>query len=119
MAINCMASPATKHGLLPDALDHAFSETGARALFATPTLQTPTGTVMPNERRQEIANIIRKHNGFLLEDDAYAFLFTSPPKPISSMVPERSFYVTSFAKCLAPGSAHCCNDCTGSIPRSL
>lgn len=92
-----------RHGLLPDALDRAFSETGARALFVTPTLQTPTGTVMPNERRQEIANVVRKHDGFMLEDDAYAFLFTTPPKPISSMIPERSFYVTSFAKCLAPG----------------
>jgi DNA-binding transcriptional MocR family regulator len=91
------------HGLLPEALDRAFSETRARALFATPTLQTPTGTVMPNERRQEIADIIRRHDAFLLEDDAYAFLFASPPKPISLLLPERSFYVTSFAKCLAPG----------------
>lgn len=92
-----------KHGLLPDELDRAFSETKARVIFATPTLQTPTGTVMPNERRQEIADVIRRHDGVLLEDDAYAFLFRSPPKPISLLLPERSFYITSFAKCLAPG----------------
>ena len=90
-------------GLLPDALDRAFAETGARVLFATPSLQTPTGTVMTPERRRQIADIVRKHNGYFLEDDAYAFLFAAPPIPISTLIPDRSFYVTSFAKCLAPG----------------
>jgi DNA-binding transcriptional MocR family regulator len=90
-------------GLLPDALDRAFVETGARVLFASPSLQTPTGTVMTLERRQQVAEIIRKHDAYLLEDDVYAFLFASSPVPVSTLIPERSFYVTSFAKCLAPG----------------
>jgi DNA-binding transcriptional MocR family regulator len=90
-------------GLLPDALDRAFQETGARVLFATPTLQTPIGTVMTPERRAAIAGIIRKHDAYLIEDDVYAFLFATPPAPVATLIPERSFYVTSFAKCLAPG----------------
>src|SRR5882724_9019807 len=90
-------------GLLPEALDRAFSDTGARVLFATPSLQTPTGTVMSLERRRQIAEIIARHDAYLLEDDVYAFLFASPPTPVSALIPERSFYVTSFAKCLAPG----------------
>lgn len=91
------------NGLLPEALDRAFAETGARVLFASPTLQTPTGTVMGAERRREIAEIIRKRDAYLLEDDVYAFLFGAAPTPLSALIPERSFYVTSFAKCLAPG----------------
>jgi DNA-binding transcriptional MocR family regulator len=90
-------------GLLPDALDRAFADTGARAVFAMPSLQTPMGTVMTPARRREIADVVVKHDAFLLEDDVYAFLFASPPTPISALIPERSFYVTSFAKCLAPG----------------
>jgi DNA-binding transcriptional MocR family regulator len=90
-------------GLLPDALDRAFAETGARALFAMPSLQTPMGTVMTPARRRQIADIVEKHEAFLLEDDVYAFLFAAPPLPISALIPDRSFYVTSFAKCLAPG----------------
>ncbi|XSC47511.1 PLP-dependent aminotransferase family protein [Bradyrhizobium sp. RDT10] len=90
-------------GILPDALDRAFSETGARALFVTPTLQTPTGTVMSSDRRRQVADIVRRHDAYLLEDDVYAFLTASPPEPISTLIPERSFYITSFAKCLAPG----------------
>jgi DNA-binding transcriptional MocR family regulator len=90
-------------GLLPSALDRAFTETGAKVLFATPTLQTPTGTVMTPERRAGIAEVIRKHDAYLIEDDVYAFLFASPLPPVSMLIPERAFYVTSFAKCLAPG----------------
>jgi len=90
-------------GLLPDALDRAFSETGARELFATPSLQTPTGTVIAPDRRRQIADIIAGHDAFLIEDDVYAFLFAVPPTPVSTLIPDRSFYVTSFAKCLAPG----------------
>jgi DNA-binding transcriptional MocR family regulator len=92
-----------EHGVLPDALDRAFSETGSRALFVTPTLQTPTGTVMSPDRRRQIADIVSLHDAYLLEDDVYAFLPGSPPEPISTLIPERSFYITSFAKCLAPG----------------
>jgi DNA-binding transcriptional MocR family regulator len=90
-------------GLIPEALDRAFSETDAKVLFCMPTLQTPTGGTMSEERRDAIAEIIRKHGAYLLEDDAYAFLFEAPPRPISVRIPERSFYVVSFAKCLAPG----------------
>jgi DNA-binding transcriptional MocR family regulator len=90
-------------GLLPDALDRAFAETGARVLFAMPSLQTPIGTVMTQTRRRQIADVVEKHDAFFLEDDVYAFLFASPPQPVSGLIPDRSFYVTSFAKCLAPG----------------
>jgi DNA-binding transcriptional MocR family regulator len=90
-------------GLVPEALDRAFGESGARALFCMPSLQTPTGAVMSEERRDAVAEIVAKHNAYLLEDDAYAFLFTPPPRTVSSRIPNRSFYVVSFAKCLAPG----------------
>ena len=72
-------------------------------VFATPTLQTPTGTTMSLERRKEIADVIRSRDAFLVEDDVYAFLFDPAPRPISPLIPERTFYITSFAKCLDPG----------------
>jgi DNA-binding transcriptional MocR family regulator len=91
------------HGLVPESLDRAFAETRARVLYCMPTLQTPTGSVMPTERRHAIAEIVRRHDAFLVEDDAYAYLLSPPLPPVSQLIPERSFYVLSFAKCLAPG----------------
>lgn len=92
-----------QHGLVPEQLDHAFRESGARVVYCMPTLQTPTGTTMPAARRDEIVEIVRKHDAFLVEDDAYGFLCDPPIAPLSARMPERSFYVVSFAKCLAPG----------------
>ena len=92
-----------EHGLIPDNLDRAFGETGARVLYCMPTLQTPTGSVMPLPRRQAIAEIVRRHDAYLLEDDAYGYLLSPPLPPISRLIPERSFFIVSFAKCLAPG----------------
>jgi DNA-binding transcriptional MocR family regulator len=90
-------------GLIPESLDRAFTETGARVLYCMPTLQTPTGSVMPLQRRHAIAGIVRKHDAYLLEDDAYGYLLSPPLTPVSRLIPERSFYIVSFAKCLAPG----------------
>jgi DNA-binding transcriptional MocR family regulator len=90
-------------GLIPENLDRAFTETKARVLYCMPTLQTPTGSVMPLQRRQAIAEIVRKHDAYLLEDDAYGYLLSPPMPPVSRLIPERSFYIVSFAKCLAPG----------------
>ncbi len=90
-------------GLIPENLDRAFAETGARVLYCMPTLQTPTGSVMPPQRRQAIAEIVRKHDAYLLEDDAYGYLLSPPLPPVSRLIPERSFFIVSFAKCLAPG----------------
>jgi DNA-binding transcriptional MocR family regulator len=90
-------------GLVPAALDRAFTETQARVVYAMPTLQTPTGTIMPVERREAIAEVIRKHEAYLIEDDAYGYLLTPPLVPISSLIPKHSFFILSFAKCLAPG----------------
>lgn len=92
-----------EHGLVPHHLDRAFTETGARVVYCMPTLQTPIGATMPAERREAIIEIVRKHDAFLIEDDAYGFLCDPPMPPLSARMPERSFYVVSFAKCLAPG----------------
>jgi len=92
-----------RHGLIPERLDQAFHETHARLLYCTPTLQCTTGAMMPEERRRAITEILRKHDAYLIEDDAYGFLVEHPVPTLSSFLPERSFYIVSFAKCLSPG----------------
>jgi DNA-binding transcriptional MocR family regulator len=90
-------------GLLPDALDRACRETNARVLFMVPTLQNPTNSIMPEQRRREIVEIARRHDLTIVEDDVYGYLPVERPVPIVSLAPERTLYVTSVSKCLAPG----------------
>lgn len=92
-----------RHGLIPSRLDEAFEATGAGVLYCTPTLQAATGAVMPPERRAEIAEVVARHDGWIVEDDAYGFLPSTPLPPLSASLPDRSIYVVSFAKCLSPG----------------
>jgi DNA-binding transcriptional MocR family regulator len=91
------------HGLRPDALEAACRRGAPRALYCVPTLQNPTGTIMPEARRQEIAAIAQSHGVPIVEDDVHGFLPVSRPRPLSAFAPESSFYVNSTSKSLAPG----------------
>lgn len=95
--------PMDRHGLLPDRLDDAFAASGASLLYCTPTLQAATGALMPPERRAEVAEVVARHGAWIVEDDAYGFLPPVPVLPLSAAAPDRSVYIVSFAKCLAPG----------------
>jgi DNA-binding transcriptional MocR family regulator len=92
-----------EEGLLPDALDRAFSETGSRILYSMPTFQTPTNAIMSAERRSAIGAVLRRHKAYLVEDDVYSFLSPDPIRPLSAEIPDQAFYITSFAKSVAPG----------------
>jgi DNA-binding transcriptional MocR family regulator len=95
--------PLDDEGLIPEALDLAFKNTGARVIYAMPNFQTPTGSVLSASRRAEIAEILVRHDAFVIEDDVYGFLWPDGPAALSTLVPERGFYLASFAKCLTPG----------------
>lgn len=89
-------------GAIPESLDHVLAETGAKIVYLTPTFQTATGAAMGESRRKQIAKLLRKHDAYLIEDDVYGFLLSKPRTPISRHAPERSFYLTSYAKMVAP-----------------
>lgn len=92
-----------EQGLLPDALDRAAAG-GARVLYTLPTLQNPTGRIMGDARRAEIAAIARARQLWIVEDDLYsAFAIGNAPPPLSSYAPERCFYINGTSKALAPG----------------
>lgn len=91
-------------GIVPDALDRMCRETpDARMLFMVPTLQNPTATIMSEGRRRDIVDVARKHDLLIVEDDVYGYLPEERPIPIAAIAPERTIYMTSTSKCLAPG----------------
>src|SRR5277367_6962913 len=100
--IQLIACAGDDDGMLPDALAAAANQDGVKAVYLMPTIHNPLGTVMPPARRLALANIIRQHALFLIEDDAYRFLEPDGPAPISFLVPESSFYMFSFSKPISP-----------------
>lgn len=89
-------------GMIPEALDEAATKSGAHVVYLQPTVQNPTTALMPSSRRQKIAEIARRRDLTLVEDDAACSAFTDRPLPISALAPERSCYITSVSKSLSP-----------------
>ena len=96
------ALPMDREGLQPEALDRLCATEKVRALYTIPTIHNPTGALMSEDRRETIADIARRRDITILEDDIYAFLVENPPPPIAAFAPERSYFVTSLSKSLFP-----------------
>jgi len=88
-------------GARPDALDEALRKHKAKAVYLVPTQQNPTTATMGADRRQTIADIIRRRDSILIEDDVYGPL-EPQMSPIANLIPERTYYAASIAKCIAP-----------------
>jgi DNA-binding transcriptional MocR family regulator len=92
-----------EHGMLPDALTRACREGGVSAVYLNPTLQNPTAHTMPEQRRRDMARVVRECNIPLIEDDPYWRLAHRAPLPIMHWAPERVHYLATLSKCLSPG----------------
>lgn len=98
-----VAVASDAEGLLPDALDGAMR--GAKFLYCLPNFQNPTGRLLPLARRQALVERARTLDLLILEDDPYGALSYDgeTPPAIRTLAPERTVYMGSFSKVLAPG----------------
>jgi DNA-binding transcriptional MocR family regulator len=90
-------------GVLPEALDAACRAEPARLLVLNPTVHNPTTATMSTERRRAIVDLAREHDLIVIEDDVYGRLPERRPPPIAALAPERTIYITSASKSVAPG----------------
>jgi DNA-binding transcriptional MocR family regulator len=90
-------------GVLPEALDAAARIDRARLLIVNPTVHNPTTATMSPARRAAIVALARKHDLIVVEDEVYGRLPAERPPPIAALAPERTVYIGSAAKSVAPG----------------
>ncbi len=90
-------------GLLPDAFDAACRKSAPKALYCMPTIHNPTGVVMSEARRREVAAVARRHGVAIVEDDTYGYLCAAPPPPLVSFAPELGYFLTGTSKNLTAG----------------
>ena len=103
LALKLKPVPLDAEGLCPDALEALCRGHAAKALYLTPTLQTPTTATMGPERRARVVEIVDQHGLLLIEDDVFGVLKPDRPSPIAALAPGCTVYVTSTSKGLAPG----------------
>ncbi len=95
--------PLDDGGICPDAFEEICLGHRVAALYLGPTLQTPTTVTLSRDRRATIADIAGRHGVHLIEDDVFGPLKADRPEPIVRHLPDKTVYVTSVSKCLAPG----------------
>ncbi len=94
------------HGLRVEAVAEAIRLERPRLLFANPTGNNATGTVLTDERRARLAALSAEHGLVIIEDDTGAELVHDGPvpPPIAAYDPEAPvILVKSYAKTVLPG----------------
>ncbi|WP_434360727.1 PLP-dependent aminotransferase family protein [Parasalinivibrio latis] len=90
-------------GILPESFEQACQTKKIAALNCTPSMANPTSAHMDLARREAIAEVALRYNVTVIEDDVYGALEPDRVPPLSSLIPELAFYVTSLTKTVAPG----------------
>jgi DNA-binding transcriptional MocR family regulator len=103
LGIHLKGLPIDENGLVPEALDEACRENDISAVFVQPSVVNPTATLMSEKRRGEIAQVARKHDIAIIENDVLGPLVEGRAPPLAAFAPERTLYVTSFTKIIVPG----------------
>ena len=90
-------------GLIPEDLEAACSKNAVKALYTIPSIQNPTNTRLSEERRARTADIAKKHDLWIIEDDCYALALPDPPVTLFHYAPERTFFIAGTSKLLSGG----------------
>jgi 2-aminoadipate transaminase len=108
--INVVGIPLDKDGLRTDALADTLAALKAKGvrpkyIYTIPTVQNPTGTIMPLERRAELLKLSEAYGVPIFEDDCYSDLIWSgerPPALYAMSTTGGVIHIGSFSKSVAP-----------------
>lgn len=90
-------------GIVPQALDAAIRQHEPAAVYLNPTLQNPLTHTVPLDRRTQIADLLKRHQTPLVEDDSCCFVSSQALPPISHFAPNLGWHVAGLSKCLGAG----------------
>ncbi|EPJ43940.1 MAG: hypothetical protein OFPI_41410 [Osedax symbiont Rs2] len=88
-------------GLIPSALASTIKQTNSKVLITVPSNQSPLGTTQSEQRRRELAQVIKEQQLLVIEEDIYGMY--SKPAPLAKYAPENTLLLSGFSKCLSGG----------------
>lgn len=94
-----------EEGAIPESLEKLAREHTIKFVYLVPTFQNPTGKTISAKRRKRFAQIIKKYNLLLIEDDPYSTIRYrgTAIDPIQTLAPDNTIYLGTFSKILVPG----------------
>jgi 2-aminoadipate transaminase len=110
LGVNMVGIPLDRDGMRIDAVASALANLKSRGIqpkyiYTIPTVQNPTGTIMPEGRRVELLRLSAEYGVPIFEDDCYADLIWDHKRPpaIYAMSKHGSvIHIGSFSKSIAP-----------------
>jgi len=94
------------HGVDIAYLARVLDKHTVRACWFMTSFQNPLGALMPDDARQELIQLLSRHDVPLIEDDVYSELYFGTQRPKSTKAFDSNGIVLncgSFSKSLAPG----------------
>ena len=95
-----------KNGLIIEKLEKIIHTRDVKACLFTPNFHNPLGTLMPDERKKKLVNLLNRHEIPIIEDDVFSDLHNGKGRPNSLKVYDRKDLVLtccSYSKILTPG----------------
>jgi 2-aminoadipate transaminase len=110
LGVNAVGIPLDHEGMRMDALASALADLKRRGItpkyiYTIPTVQNPTGTIMPEARRAELLRLSQEYGVPIFEDDCYADLIWDGRRPPALYAMSRDagvIHIGSFSKSIAP-----------------
>jgi len=110
LGVNAVGIPLDQEGMRMDALASTLADLKSRGIrpkyiYTIPTVQNPTGTIMPEARRAELLRLSESYGVPIFEDDCYADLIWDGQRPpaIHAMAKNGGvIHIGSFSKSIAP-----------------
>ena len=110
LGVNMVGIPLDRGGMRIDAVASALADLKSRGIqpkyiYTIPTVQNPTGTIMPESRRVELLRLSAEHGVPIFEDDCYADLIWDHKRPPAIYAMSKHggvIHIGSFSKSIAP-----------------
>jgi 2-aminoadipate transaminase len=110
LGVNTIGIPLDEDGMRVDVLANTLADLNGRGItpkyiYTIPTVQNPTGTIMPETRRRELLSLAERYGVPVFEDDCYADLVWDGKRPPAIYAISKTanvIHIGSFSKSIAP-----------------
>lgn len=106
---NIVGIPVDEDGMRMDVLQSTLEGLKQKGvtpafIYTIPTIQNPSGSILPLERRQQMLALARQFGVPIFEDECYADLIWAggAPPALYALDPKQVVHIGSFSKTLAP-----------------
>ncbi len=110
LGVNVIGIPLDGDGMRMDILADVLADlkrhgVTPKYIYTIPTVQNPTGTIMPQARRAELLELAEQYDVPIFEDDCYADLIWEGHRPPALYAMSKTgnvIHIGSFSKSIAP-----------------